>query len=473
MTTIDEPTAMSTTPYGADASTALPLWPWNALRPATGMLLDSDDFEVLGGNPRAKHMLHQSWQHGRGVVWGLAVARHGEWELRVSRGLAVDALGRELHVDAPWCVDLRDALKGQLEPDCGPQEIELCLVLTYDACLARPVPALADPCDVTRESQSYSRVHERARLALVPGHPGLPRTYHRVRVLLGLDKVGKHDDAGKEALAQRYEVLAAEPAHRARELLRGFRCLAARDAADLTADGSDCEPGLFPTPEAHAGVVLGCVRVTVRSDSDHPAIVDGKVCIDDCCRPTLIPTTVIQDLVCGLAPGLIGSGDTRAAVGPQAVPGSIAWVDDESDGKGRHRRSAAFTFAVTEHLLPATLTMTTVTVNSLSKNGWAPEGLETRPTYDPDTRRVTVELSDRPRNPLIRVVVTGTGPTPVYGASPRAPLAGVLGDDPGLAGQGKDAVLTAENPRGGDDGAKHEPADMATMEGDGHHDDHE
>ncbi|MFT3971739.1 MAG: hypothetical protein QM695_16045 [Micropruina sp.] len=47
---------------------------------------------------------------------------------------------------------------------------------------------------------------------------------------------------------------------------------------------------------------------------------------------------------------------------------------------------------------------------------------------------------------LVRVVVQGTGPTPVYGADPTVPLAGVVGDDPGTTGQGRDAVLTTTNP---------------------------
>jgi hypothetical protein len=43
--------------------------------------------------------------------------------------------------------------------------------------------------------------------------------------------------------------------------------------------------------------------------------------------------------------------------------------------------------------------------------------------------------------------MVGTGLTPVYGADPVVPLAGVVGDDPGSTGQGRDAILTDVNPR--------------------------
>lgn len=436
MTTIDERSGPTRAHDVSDPSALLPLWPWNALRPASGMLLDNDDFEVLLGNPRAKHMIHNAWLHGSGVVWGLSVERSGEWDLVVSPGLGIDGLGRELHVDAPVCLPFREILEKEHDPTCERRVIRLCLVLSFDACADRPVPALADPCDVTRESQEYSRVNERARLSLVLGHPPVVHSYHRVRVLLGLERAGVDDDAGAEALAARNEILAAPAHQRAGELLRVFRCLAALDARDLgpTAD-DDCEHELFPVGESDAGIVLACLDVTVKDESGCPEIV-GELEFDDCCRRTVIPTTVIQELVCALAPGFIGVGGTTTGAGPQAVPGSIEWGP----------RPREFSFAVTEDLLPATVTRRSVKVSSLSPGGWVIEHLARRPRYRAKRNRVVVRLDGRPENELIRVVVVGTGARPIYGAQSRLPLAGVVGDDPGTTGQGRDAVLTAENP---------------------------
>lgn len=435
MTRIDERTVSSHAHEVSDPSSLLPLWPWNALRPARGMLLDSEDFDVLLGNPRAKHMLHNAWLHGSGVVWGLSVEVSGEWDLCVSPGFAVDGVGRELHLDAPRCISFRDILETDHDPTCAIREVELCLVLSFDACLEHPVPALADPCDVTRESQEFSRVTERARLSLVRGHPRLARSYHRVRVLLGLDAVGDDDESGQEALDARNEVLAAPAHQRAPELLRWVRCLAARDAGDLAPRGDECEPDLFPLPESDAGIVIGCIRMTVRDQAGCPELVEDPR-IDDCCRRTVMPTSVIQDLVCALAPGLIGVGGSTIGAGPQAVPGSIKWS----------RRPGKFSFKVTADLLPGTLTRDNVKIRSLSEDGWHVERLYRTPRYSPRRRRVVIRLEEPPTNPIVRVVLIGTGATPVYGVDPLVPLAGVVGDDPGTTAQGHDAVLTAANP---------------------------
>lgn len=433
MTTSDEQTVHDLT-EDPDPRAALPLHPWTALRPATGMLLGADDFEVLMGNPRGKHQLHNAWLHGGGVVWGLGVRRSGEWDLEVARGLAVDGHGRELRLDAPRCVSLQELLQSGHDPTCGTYEVELCLVLRFDACLDSPVPALVDPCDVTRESTDYSRVVERARLELVSGRPASPpRPHHRVRVLLGLDRVGEDDEAGEHALECRDDVAASPPAKRPRVLLRHFRCLAALDAADWRPQGDDCGPELFPV--ADAGVLLACVSLTLRDESGCPEIVDAT--LDSCRRPTVLPTTVLQDLVCALAPGVIGVGTTASPVGPQIDP-AIAWSTDDDGRHVLHLRATA--------PLIAGSVRRAVRVSSLSDSAWIVEDLEAPPRYDAATSTILVTFADRPKNPHLRIVVRGTGTMPVYGADPVAPLAGVRGEDPGSGSQGRDAVLTVPNP---------------------------
>lgn len=437
MTTCDDRTSQAdgSVTDGMDAQAALPLHPWSALRPVTGMLLGADDFEVLAGNPRGKHMLHNAWLHGRGVVWGLGVHRRGEWDLEVTPGLAVDGWGRELHLDAPRCLSLRDLLDTDHDPTCGSREVELCLMLHFDSCLDAQVPALADPCDVTRESTEHSRVVERVRLEVVRGRPPEPPPpYHRVRVLLGLDEVGEDDEPGEEARRRRDEVATAPSAHRARELLGHFRCLAALDAADWRPAGDHCDPTLFPVGGSGTGVLLACLKFTVRDESGCPEIVE-PVCLDTCHRPTVVPTTVVQDLVCALAPGLIGSAGYGEGVGPQVVPDSVEWAEDAEELR----------FRVTADLVPGSVKRA-VRISSLAETEWVAEDLMGPPRYDSETRTVVVRLADRPANPIVRILVRGTGTMPVYGSSPVAPLAGVVGEDPGSGQQGRDAVLTVANP---------------------------
>lgn len=192
-------------PCGGDE---LPVNPFLALRVAFGMLLGEDDFRVLMGNPRGKLMLHNAWLHGPGVIWGLGVARDGD-ELRVLPGLAVDGLGRELTLETAWCVSLTAWARDWIDahpPQEGPQTaaspaaedsepgpprrrtVEAWILAEFASCPDRPVPALADPCDVTRRHDDFSRIVETARITIRSTAPAPWRPYHRVRVLLGLDE---------------------------------------------------------------------------------------------------------------------------------------------------------------------------------------------------------------------------------------------------------------------------------------------
>lgn len=86
-------------------------------------------------------------------------------------------------------------------------------------------------------------------------------------------------------------------------------------------------------------------------------------------------------------------------------------------------------------------------VSSLSAHGhgWAREECR-RIRLTKRGKRVRVRLDGPPSYGLVRVVVRGTGTTPLYGASPRAPFAGLLGGAPGGADEGHDAVLTSYFP---------------------------
>ena len=103
------------TVHGGRWDADLPVNPFLALRARFGMLLGEDDFLTLMGNGRGKLMLHGAWLHGSGVVHGYRVGVDADTKartyiLRVSSGLAVDGLGRELYLGGDWCQDLgRDA----------------------------------------------------------------------------------------------------------------------------------------------------------------------------------------------------------------------------------------------------------------------------------------------------------------------------------------------------------------------------
>src|SRR5438477_7150096 len=85
----------------------LPLNPFSSLRYHVGMLLGVDDFETEQAYHRAKMRLHNAWLHREGVVWGLGVRLDtARGEVRVLKGLALDAAGHELHLEGDACVNV-------------------------------------------------------------------------------------------------------------------------------------------------------------------------------------------------------------------------------------------------------------------------------------------------------------------------------------------------------------------------------
>ncbi|MFD5509715.1 hypothetical protein [Streptomyces sp. NPDC059761] len=435
-------------PCGGDE---LPVNPFLALRAAFGMLLGEDDFRVLMGNPRGKLMLHNAWLHGSGVLWGLGVVRDGD-ELRVDPGLAVDGLGRELTLEAAWCVSLTAWARDWIEahpppPQEGPADgepeaprrrtVEAWILAEFASCPDRPVPALADPCDVTRRHDDFSRIVETARITLRSAAPAPWRPYHRVRVLLGLDEAAPGDPAGQEALREAAEV-ARVPAHRrAPALLAAFRRLAAADATALAperAEGDMCPPWA-PVTEDHAPVVLA--RLTVELSEYDGCVRIEEVRADPSVRTAVLPTTTVQELVCGLAPGIIGAAAEADAGGPRLIRGSLAWS----------REHTVLSFEVTAPLAPGCAEPEGIEITSLSDSGrgWASDevaGIR----VSADGLRVKVDLDQRPAYETVRVRVRGTGPKPLYGEHPRAPFAGLEGGPPGTADEGNDAVVTVHLP---------------------------
>ncbi len=447
------------------SSADLAVNPFVALRVAYGMLLGVDDLDHLMGNPRGKQMVHSSWLHGTGVVWGYGIRCGDDRTVAIAPGLALDGVGRELFHRGTTCLDLYDLaadwVKGdppQAEPgpcgchgeedrpdptpkgsrkktkesDCRSWRVHVCLVASFDTCLASPVPTPADPCDVTRKHDDYSRVVERVRFGLVDGCCDRPtHDYHRVRVLLGLDPVGS-TPADEEATDALEEVLAAPASERVSALLEQFRRMAALDAVDRGPRvGEDGCAVVFPVDEEDAGVPLACLRFRVVERDGCREVED--VCVDQTVRTALLPTAEIQELLTGLAPGLLGDTGETGATGPQVV------------GSGVRLRSGGdeLVVPVTAPLVASTV-RGALTISSLSSRkggGWVMEDIYDT-TYDEAEQAIVASLADPPANPLVRIVVRGTGRRPVMGADPVLPLAGVVGDRPLSTHDGRDAVWT-------------------------------
>jgi hypothetical protein len=406
--------------------------PFTDLRVAYGMLLGEDDFRVLMANPRGKQMLSAAWLHGSGVVWGMEVGRVADSDqLTVSPGLAIDGRGRMCPLDASWSVDLSAWLEGNVDfddPDCGIQTVHACLTVEFDCCQTSPVPTLADPCDVTRKHDDFSRVIETAKLSLRRGSClCLEDPYHCTRVLLGIDEPGCDDHAGDCALEARRAIAELPVGERPAALLAAFRRMSVFDSARRRPASEPGYEPLFPVLLEAAPVVLGCLRIAVKRGEGCPEI--DCVDIDPCCRRAVLPTTTIQELLCGLAPGLIGGVGDIDAGGPRIERESVRWNDDRT----------RLCFSVTAPLNHSTV-RDAVRITSLRNHAWVDE--DVIGVHFPNECEVEVELADAPAYEIVRVVVKGTGPWPVFGADPPVPLAGLVGGPPCTIDDGRDVALT-------------------------------
>lgn len=139
-----------------------------------GKLLDVMHFQMEQSYFNRKRWLLNRLGLGSGVLCGLEVVLADDGQsIWVRPGVAIDPLGREIIVPAPYC--LQDAR--QPTDDCGHPNgdpisgegiVTLCLV--YHECDTEPVPVMVGDCD-TRAECAPSTVRERFRLLVRDGAP--------------------------------------------------------------------------------------------------------------------------------------------------------------------------------------------------------------------------------------------------------------------------------------------------------------
>lgn len=438
--------------------------PFRSLRVHFGMLLGVDDFEAIGAYHRGKGWLHNAWLHREGVVWGLGVHTDlARGELKVLPGLALDGLGRELHHGRTACLSLAawyDAHKddGELQAEIGDDgtiSFDAHVVVVFKTCPARQVPALAEPCSGNDSTTAASRVDETVELRLVPGRAPAPPAppYHRLRLLFGLEPahVGDNGDvtpADVEVLAARDAVAALPDADQPPELLKYFRRFAALDAIDLSPATVDDGELAVHTPEQEpAPIVLADILGVTLTPKENGGFTVAAADVDPTVRPTHVATRTIQELLCGPlhahageapAPELADPskpppeqpppeqpGDVvsepapvdpapiqplkdipleRASAGPRVKPDTVK-LDD-----GR------ILFTLDAPLAPASINKDALSVTAFdAAEGWRAVDLDSIETDETHTA-VTVTLSELPSWQALRLVVRGSGRTPILGA---------------------------------------------------------
>lgn len=360
--------------------------PFFSLRYHFGMLLGVNDFETEQAYHRGKIRLHNMWLHRDGVVWGFDVrVDTPRGEIRVLPGLAVDALGRELHLEADACLNVaawfnahRDDPGFSFDESATAITFDAHVVIRFKACLSRQVPALSTPCENSSVATAYSRVLETVEILLRPGlAPARTLPYHRLRLLFGLDP--PQEEGGVITPADQAVLDAPHN-------LESFRRLAALDEIDLTAPEGD----EFPV------VLADIAGITLDKTTDQLVLSAGAVNV--AVRPSHVATSTIQELLCGQA---------GPAGGPVVIQNSVQIDETANQVSFRVSRELA-----SASVVPARFSLTFFD----DASGWniAPV---TAAAYDTATGTVTVDFTGPLGGQQVRFIALGSGPTPLLGAN--------------------------------------------------------
>lgn len=422
----------------------LPVDPFRSLYVHFGMLLGVEDFRTVDAYHRGKMWFHTGWLHRQGVIWGLKVSVDQESnEIRVEPGMAIDEMGRELYLAQPACLNLNAWYEEHKEDaelleivetdeETGEVKFDAHVLIKFKACLNRQVPALTEPCDGSNATTAYSRVVETVDLIMLPGkapawraEPGqLP--FHRLRLLFGLEQALTDEDdvtidADQAVIDVRNDILAMASADQPAAYLQWLRHFAALDEIEMTpAEANQGESfSLFPGAEPSPVPLADLLQLRLLPDTNG-WLVDGGVA-DNTIRPVHIPTSTIQELLCGpMMTAIAGDPDDGPAPpapdddagGPRIDPESVAIIDEfiqfNIDGGP---------------LLKASVDARGVSVTAFdTRDGWITVDIK-KVKYTAPTGQVEVELRDAPGGNLVRLIVKGTGAYPFLGRN-RIPLAG-------------------------------------------------
>lgn len=389
---------------------AVPGDPFARLRYHYGMLLGAEDFSVEQREKVLRRRLHQALLHGVGTVWGLRVALGDvdddglRTRVMVRPGLAVDALGRDLYIGAEQCLDLVDLganpIWDELQPPegapAGSTQRRAYVVVRYEACRTRPVPAITPPCNDPGDAVAYSRVLDRCRvdLAAAPPEPH-PVTREWLKALL-----------------------AAGPTRSPRDVL-----------LDLLLDPPAALERFWKAP-VEAPMLLATIDLDLQGMGDATKVfaVDVPGNPDNRGRALLPAVQMVADSL---------FGQRLAGAPPAPLAFQVASWSVESAIKLRVRLTAA------PH--EDALKSTPVTLHRLDATGWTDLTASVALSWDAPTSDLVLDLSGEslgsgvtPVTYQIRLAGEAAGPLVSAGG---LPLAGLVGDPITHPRQGRDVSI--------------------------------
>lgn len=245
-----------------------------------------------------KMRFHNGRLHGAGILCGLklSVLEPEGTLLRVGRGAALDACGREIVVGFDQCVDVAAWFRQQAykfrdqdNNPCKPDEtnrVRLCVVMRYAECGGAPEPVPPDPCGG----------HDDGDCGCGCGGSGSCG---------GADPCGQQAEFGRTTEEFELRLMFADEA----KMLTRHRLFPTQEAIESAIANAGGATGLLaaltPPIREHCRcddsewLNLGCFHVTVKAD--HPDEVTAIEDIDHgCASQVLLSTEVIQHLLAGI-----------------------------------------------------------------------------------------------------------------------------------------------------------------------------
>ncbi|SNR51262.1 hypothetical protein EYF88_10885 [Paracoccus sediminis] len=243
-----------------------------------------------------KMRFHNARLHGEGILCGLklSVLEPEGTLLRVGRGAAIDACGREIVVGFDQCVDVAAWFRQQAykfrdqdNNPCKPDEanrVKLCVAMRHAECGGTPEPVPPDPC---------------------ASHDDCGCGCSRSGPCNGGDPCGQQAEFGRITEEFELRLMFADEA----KTLTRHRLFPASEAIDNAIATTGGATGLLAalTPplrercrcDDNEWLNLGCFHATVKAD--HP---DEVIAIQDfdygCASQVLLSTEVIQYLLAGI-----------------------------------------------------------------------------------------------------------------------------------------------------------------------------
>jgi hypothetical protein len=216
------------------------------------------------------------------------------------------------------------------------------------------------------------------------------------------------------------------------------------DQAPAAGDPGDIFP-LFPALDTAPLPLADVFGISLQPVDNCWKLTDGEV--DNTVRPVHVPTSTIQELLCGpLCRCVVDSSASEprettasrsAADAPVSGPDAGGPRIDPNSVRIRGEK-IRFDFQGAP-LLKASVDPRGILVTSFdTRDGWIPSTVRAV-NYNTNRKRLTVDLQDAPGGNLIRLIVRGTGEFPFLGRN-RIPLAGALGGPPGGEFDGNDFV---------------------------------